>query len=59
VGTVKLERHLTGDLKPMNKGVRTFIENSKVARVVLKILGVLGVAMVMRWVSLIFGTTWS
>jgi KUP system potassium uptake protein len=47
VGTVKLERHLTGDLKPMNKGVRTFIENSVVARIVLKILGVLGVAMVM------------
>jgi KUP system potassium uptake protein len=47
VGTVKLERHLTGDLKPMNKGIRTFIENSVVARIVLKILGVLGVAMVM------------
>jgi KUP system potassium uptake protein len=47
VGTVKLERHLTGDLKPMNNGVRTFIENSVVARIALKVLGVLGVAMVM------------
>lgn len=51
-GTVKLDRHLTGELKPMNKGVRSFIENSKLARVVLKILGVLGVAMVMASVFL-------
>ncbi|CZR54345.1 probable potassium transporter 8 [Phialocephala subalpina] len=47
VGTMKLERHLTNDLKPMNKGVRNFIENSVAARIALKILGVLGVAMVM------------
>jgi KUP system potassium uptake protein len=47
VGSIKMERHLTNDLKPMNQGVRNFIENSAIARVVLKILGVLGVAMVM------------
>jgi KUP system potassium uptake protein len=46
-GTVRMDRHLTGDLKPVNKGVRTFIENSQVARVTLKFLGVLGVSMVM------------
>jgi KUP system potassium uptake protein len=46
-GTVKLERHLTGDLKPMNKGLRNFIEKSRIARVALKVLGVLGVSMVM------------
>ena len=46
-GTVRMERYLTGDLKPVNKGVRTFIENSRLARVGLKILGVLGVSMVM------------
>lgn len=46
-GTVKMDRHLTNDLKPVNKGVRTFIENSRVARVALKIFGVLGVSMVM------------
>lgn len=47
-GTVKMDRHLTNDLKPINKGVRTFIEKSRIARVILKLLGVLGVAMVMR-----------
>jgi len=46
-GTVKMERHLTNDLKPMNKGVRSFIENSMAARIALKIFGVLGVSMVM------------
>jgi KUP system potassium uptake protein len=46
-GTIKIERYHTGDLKPINKGVRSFIENSRIARVVLKILGVLGVSMVM------------
>ncbi len=47
VGNVKMGRHLTNDLKPLNKGVRAFMENSKIARVTLKILGVLGVAMVL------------
>jgi KUP system potassium uptake protein len=46
-GTVKMERHLTNELKPMNKGVRSFIENSMAARIVLKVFGVLGVSMVM------------
>lgn len=47
--TVKMDRHLTGELKPVNKGVRNFIENS--ARVTLKILGVVGVSIVMASVS--------
>ena len=46
-GSVRLGRYHTSDMKPANKSVRTIIENSQVARVVLKILGVLGVAMVM------------
>jgi hypothetical protein len=46
-GTVKMKRHLTNELKPMNKGVRSFIENSMAARIALKIFGVLGVSMVM------------
>ena len=46
-GTVKMKRHLTDELKPINKGVRSFIENSVAARIALKILGVLGVSMVM------------
>lgn len=46
-GTFKMERHLTNDLKPMNRGVRTFIEKSMAMRIALKIFGVLGVSMVM------------
>lgn len=46
-GSLNLERYNTGDMKVANKGIRTMIENSRVARVFLKILGVLGVAMVM------------
>jgi KUP system potassium uptake protein len=46
-GTVKMERHLTGDLNPMNKGVRSFVEKSSVMRLTLKLLGVVGVSMVM------------
>ena len=46
-GTIRLDRHLTGELKPVAKTLRTFIENSSIARTFLKILGVLGVSMVM------------
>jgi KUP system potassium uptake protein len=46
-GTLKMDRYLTNDLKLVNKGVRSFIEGSRFARVSLKMLGVLGVAMVM------------
>jgi KUP system potassium uptake protein len=46
-GTVKMERHLTNDMKSTNKNVRMFIERSMVCRVALKFLGVLGVSMVM------------
>lgn len=51
-GTVKLERHLTGDLKPAAKTVRSFIENSRFARTFLKVIGVLGVSMVMAGMSI-------
>jgi KUP system potassium uptake protein len=46
-GTVKMERHSTNDLKPMNKGVRNFVEKSSFVRMALKLLGVAGVSMVM------------
>lgn len=51
MGTVKMNRYHTGELKPTAKSVRTFIENSKVAKVLLKVIGVLGVSMVMagKW----------
>jgi KUP system potassium uptake protein len=45
--TKRLERYHTADMKAMNKAIRTTIENSRIARVVLKILAVSGVAMVM------------
>jgi KUP system potassium uptake protein len=45
-GTLKMDRYLTGEMKPVNKGIRSFIENSRVARVALKVLGVLGVSMI-------------
>jgi KUP system potassium uptake protein len=47
VGTVRLDRYLTGDMKPVNNGIRSLIENTRVARVALKVFGVLGVSMVM------------
>lgn len=46
MGTVKMDRYLTGELKPVNNGVRRAIEGSVVARALLKLLGVLGVSMV-------------
>jgi KUP system potassium uptake protein len=48
VGATRIERHLTGDMRPVNKGVRSFLENSRFAQTSLKFLGVLGVSMVMR-----------
>jgi len=33
---VRMERHLTGDLKPVNKGIRDLMENSRAARALLK-----------------------
>ncbi|KAI1435951.1 potassium transporter [Xylaria sp. CBS 124048] len=45
-GMVKMERHLTTDLKPSNQTMRRGMENSKVFRGVLKFIGVLAVSMV-------------
>jgi KUP system potassium uptake protein len=42
-----MERHLTQDLSRGNAGVRSFVERSKTARRVLKVMGVLAVSMVM------------
>ncbi len=46
-GTVHMERYLTGELKPTAKNLRYFIEHNKIARNALKVIGVLGVTMVM------------
>jgi KUP system potassium uptake protein len=46
-GTVHMERHLTGELKPTAKNLRHVIEHNAIARNALKVVGVLGVTMVM------------
>jgi len=44
---VHLDRRLTGDMKLVGKSVRSFLENSATAKLALKVIGVLGVSMVM------------
>ncbi|KAL2064810.1 hypothetical protein VTL71DRAFT_3950 [Oculimacula yallundae] len=44
---IKMERYLTGDIEGANLRVRSRIENSKWARGLLKVIGVLAVSMVM------------
>lgn len=46
-GGPRMERALTGDLKKSAKTIRNFMEQSAAARMVLRIMGVLGVSMVM------------
>ena len=45
--SVKMERVLTSELKPANKQARNFLENSRVMKALLKVIGVLGVSLVM------------
>lgn len=45
--TVAMKRHLTNDLKAGGKGLRGFLEQSRVSQFVLQFIGVLGVSMVM------------
>lgn len=47
MGTIQMSRHHTGELKPMAKNVRSFIEDSPACRGILKAVGVLGVSLVM------------
>ncbi|KAJ9133300.1 Potassium transporter 5 [Pleurostoma richardsiae] len=44
---VRMERHLSQNLKPSNRGIRTAIEKSPFTRGLLKTIGVLAVSMVM------------
>ncbi|KAK9483667.1 potassium transporter-domain-containing protein [Lipomyces starkeyi] len=46
-GTVKMDRYLTNEMKPAGKSLRSFIEHSRTARTALKVIGVLGVSLVM------------
>jgi len=52
-GTIKMERYLTDDLKTGTKGLRWFMEHSRVAKNALKIIGVVGVSLVMAYVFLL------
>ena len=51
---IKMERVMTGELKPSSKHARNFLERSAFMKVFLKIVGVLGVSLVMsgmtRWI---------
>ncbi|KAK3497415.1 potassium transporter hak-1 [Neurospora hispaniola] len=45
--TVRMERHLTNELKPPTRSLRAKLEGSRFTHVLLKIIGVLAVSMVM------------
>lgn len=44
---IRMERVRTADLKPSSKSTRSFIEGSTVMKTLLKVVGVLGVSLVM------------
>ena len=46
-GMIRMERYKTGELRSSGRPLRSFVENSSAAKLFLKIIGVLGVAMVM------------
>jgi KUP system potassium uptake protein len=50
-GTLQMRRHDTGDMKPAAKSVRSFIERSGFVKVLLQVIGVLGVSMIMAGTS--------
>ena len=41
-----MDRHSTNDMRPVGRGIRTFIETSRLAKFLLKLTGVIGVSMV-------------
>ena len=45
--TVQLERHDTNEMEPAGRLFRKFIENSSASKFILKLVGVIGVSMVM------------
>jgi len=44
--TIKIERYLSNELRPSNRGFRNFLERSRITRAILKILGVFGVSLI-------------
>ncbi|KAI0904957.1 potassium transporter [Ustulina deusta] len=45
--TIKMERYKTNELRPEGRGLRSFLENSRGAKVLLKVIGVVGISLVM------------
>lgn len=45
--TLKMERHKTNDLRPEGRGLRNFLEHSTGAKILLKVIGVVGISLVM------------
>ena len=45
--TVKIERIKSSELRPFSKSARSFIEQSRIVKILLKILGVFGVSLIM------------
>ncbi|KAI0157556.1 potassium transporter [Xylariaceae sp. FL1272] len=43
----KMERYATNDLKPEGRSIRNLIENSQIAKITLKTIGVIGISLVM------------
>lgn len=54
---IKMERVLTGELKPSGKHTRNFIEGNAFMKVLLKIVGVFGVSLVMSGKTREFAVT--
>ncbi|KAI8632605.1 potassium transporter [Xylariaceae sp. FL1651] len=47
VNMVKMERYKTNELRPVGRGLRNFIENSNATKILLKVIGVVGISLVM------------
>lgn len=45
--TTQLERHDTNEMEPVGRRFRRFIENSSTSKFILKLVGVVGVSMIM------------
>ncbi|KAI1179292.1 potassium transporter [Nemania sp. FL0916] len=44
---IRMERSKTNDMRPEGRGLRYFVEHSQVAKVTLKVIGVVGISLVM------------
>jgi KUP system potassium uptake protein len=47
ISGVRMKRYKSNELRPTNRGVREFIENSKFVHALLKLVAVFGVSLIM------------